>query len=187
MFNVLFGMTKLANHPHQVTSPIPWLFIVSGITMMLLFIRHEGNAKEPLLDMELVKRPAFIAANSWNFLYGASLFGVFSLTPYYATVVYGMSPAESGALLTPRSIAMIVASTLSSFWLIRKGYHKPMIIGALLVFSCLMLLGASFHRRLVYRYKTSICKIDRWAACSARRGSQRHHQLREVSPCFSSL
>ena len=145
MFNLLFGMTKLANHPHQVTSPIPWLFILAGITMMLLFVRHEGKAKAPLLDMELVRRPAFVAANSWNFLYGASLFGVFSLTPYYATVVYGMSPAESGALLTPRSIAMIAASTMSSFWLIRKGYHRPMIIGAVLVFSCLVILGASFH------------------------------------------
>jgi hypothetical protein len=112
---------------------------------MLLFVRHEGKAKAPLLDMELVRRPAFVAANSWNFLYGASLFGVFSLTPYYATVVYGMSPAESGALLTPRSIAMIAASTMSSFWLIRKGYHRPMIIGAVLVFSCLAILGASFH------------------------------------------
>jgi MFS family permease len=56
-----------------------------------------------------------------------------------------MSPAESGALLTPRSIAMIAASTISSFWLIRQGYHRPMIIGALLVFACLAILGAGFN------------------------------------------
>ena len=30
---------------------------------MMLFVRHEGKAKAPLLDMELVRRPAFIAAN----------------------------------------------------------------------------------------------------------------------------
>jgi hypothetical protein len=56
--------------------------------------------------------------------------------------------------------------------------------------DCLARYGGgdtSFHRRLVYRSKTSIGKIDRWAACSARRGSQRHHQQREVSPCVSSL
>jgi hypothetical protein len=56
--------------------------------------------------------------------------------------------------------------------------------------DCLARYGggdSSFHRRLVYRSKTSIGKIDRWAACSARRGSQRHHQQREVSPCVSSL
>jgi hypothetical protein len=49
--------------------------------------------------------------------------------------------------------------------------------------DCLARYGGgdtSFHRRLVYRSKTSIGKIDRWAACSARRGSQRHHQQREV-------
>src|SRR5262245_59930655 len=124
MFSVLFGMTYLANHPHQVASPLPWLFIATGLVMIVMFVRHEGRTSEPLLDMDLVRRPAFVAANSWNFLYGASLFGVFSLTPYYASVVFGMSPAESGALLTPRSIAMIAASTFSSFFLIRKGYHK---------------------------------------------------------------
>jgi hypothetical protein len=56
--------------------------------------------------------------------------------------------------------------------------------------DCLARYGggvSSFHRRLVYRSKTSIGKIDRWAACSARRGSQRHHQQHEVSPCVSSL
>ena len=145
MFSVLFGMTYLANHPHQLLSPVPWLFIGVGIVMMLLFLRHEARTPAPLLDLDLLRRPAFVAANTWNFLYGASLFGVFSLTPYYATVVYGMSPAESGALLTPRSIAMIAASTLSSFFLIRKGYHKPMIIGVLLVFVCMITLGASLN------------------------------------------
>lgn len=144
MFSVLFGMTYLANHPHQLLSAIPWLFIGLGIVLIALFLRHEASTPAPLLDLDLLRRPAFVAANSWNFLYGASLFGVFSLTPYYATVVYGMSPAESGALLTPRSIAMIAASTLSSFFLIRKGYHKPMIIGVLLVFVCMVMLGASF-------------------------------------------
>jgi MFS family permease len=122
---------------------MPWLFVGTGLVMMALFVRHEMRAAEPLLDFELVRRPAFVAANSWNFLYGASLFGVFSLTPYYATVVYGMSPAESGALLTPRSIAMIAASTISSFFLIRKGYRTPMIIGVCLVFVCLTMLSAS--------------------------------------------
>jgi EmrB/QacA subfamily drug resistance transporter len=143
MFSVLFGMTYLANHPHQLLTPAPWLFIGLGVVMLWLFLRHEERTQAPLLDFELLRRPAFVAANTWNFLYGASLFGVFSLTPYYATVVYGMSPGESGALLTPRSIAMIAASAFSSFFLIRKGYHKPMIAGVLLVFVCLAMMGAT--------------------------------------------
>jgi EmrB/QacA subfamily drug resistance transporter len=144
MFSILYGMTHLAEHPDAMTAPAPWLFIVVGLTMLVLFVRHENASDDPLLDMDLVKRPAFIAANGFNFLYGASLFGVFSLTPYYATEVYHMSPAESGALLTPRSIAMIASSTLSSFLLIRKGYRRPMIIGVLLVFCCLALLSGGF-------------------------------------------
>jgi MFS family permease len=143
--STLFGMTWLANHPCTFTSPMPWLSIALGGIMLTLFIRHESHTAEPLLDLDLLKRPAFVAANTWNFLYGASVFGVFSLTPYYATTVYGMGPAESGALLTPRSIAMIAASTFSSFVLIRAGYRRPMILGTICVFVALIVLGAQPH------------------------------------------
>jgi MFS family permease len=67
--------------------------------------------------------------------------GFFSFIPYYATVQYGMGPLESGAILTPRSLVMIVVSTTTSFMLPRLGYRLPMLAGMACVTTALLLLG----------------------------------------------
>ena len=40
--------------------------------------------------------------------------GSFAFVPYYASVQYGMSPFESGAILTPRSVTAILLGTMTS-------------------------------------------------------------------------
>jgi MFS family permease len=61
--------------------------------------------------------------------------------PYYAVVRFGMSAFESGAILTPRALAIIVTSTLASLFIIRLGYRWPMLIGMSLVGVTLVLLS----------------------------------------------
>jgi MFS family permease len=48
---------------------------------------------------------------------------------------------ESGAILTPRSLTMIVVSTIISFMLPRLGYRLPMLGGMACVTVALLLLG----------------------------------------------
>jgi MFS family permease len=52
-----------------------------------------------------------------------------------------MGPLESGAILTPRSLTMIVVSTVTSFQLARIGYRLPMLGGLVCVTAALLLLG----------------------------------------------
>jgi MFS family permease len=96
------------------------------------------------MDYELVARQPFLAANLYNLFFGAAVFGVSSFIPTYAVSHFGMSPLLSGAVLTPRSIAIILSSILASLWLIRLGYRKPMLIGSALVAVMLVLLGTGW-------------------------------------------
>ena len=50
---------------------------------------------DPLVDPKLVMRNPFLAANLYNFLFGAAAFGFFSFVPYYAVVKYGLTVFES--------------------------------------------------------------------------------------------
>jgi MFS family permease len=77
----------------------------------------------------------------YNLLYGIAGLGVMSLIPLYAVSVYKMSVLESGILLTPRSIGMIVASGITSFTMARLGYFKPIMTGTLVLILGLFLLS----------------------------------------------
>jgi MFS family permease len=52
-----------------------------------------------------------------------------------------MSPVESGAILTPRSIAMTATSTIASLYLIRLGYRLPMLAGMACIVGTMLLLS----------------------------------------------
>jgi MFS family permease len=84
------------------------------------------------------------AANAYNFIYGVAIIGVASLIPAYAVFVHGMSTLQSGILMTPRSVGMIAASSLTSFYIMRWGYRWPMIAGSLATALGLVLFGFGF-------------------------------------------
>jgi MFS family permease len=86
-------------------------------------------------------RTPFLFVNAYNFVFGACVFGFFTLMPYYTVVAFGLSPAESGAVLTPRSAVMMGASALSSMYLVRLGYRGPMLAGLAFMVLTLVLLS----------------------------------------------
>jgi EmrB/QacA subfamily drug resistance transporter len=137
----MFGLTELGNNE----SGIPWIlvgfFFTLGIGLMVPFLLWEHQAKEPIIDLELLKKGPFLAANVYNFIYGVCALGIFSLIPFYAVSIYNMSTLESGILLTPRSIGMMVASTITSFSLVKWGYRRPILVGTLIVMVTLVLLA----------------------------------------------
>ncbi len=120
-------------------SPFLWLLVAFAVGMILFFVQHERHTREPLLDLELIRGRAFVAANAYAFIWGAGIYGFMAFLPTYAELHYAMSATEAGALLTPRGIVMIVVSTAASIYLIRSGYRLPMIAGVVIVIVSLVL------------------------------------------------
>ena len=111
------------------------------LVLLALFVWQERRALEPVIDLSLVTRHPFLVINIFNFLFGFCVFGCFPFIPYYATVQYGMWPLESGAVLTPRSLAMIVMSTCTSLFMIRLGYRLPMVLGMVGMIASMLVMG----------------------------------------------
>ncbi len=139
---IMYGMTVWGNEINFSAQVVLW--VVLGIGALVYFVYHEGHSRDPMIDLRLLKERAFFAANLYNLLYGALVFGFFSFIPLYATVEYGMSASASGFILTPRAVVMIAVSAISSFMLIRFGYRLPMIIGIVLVAISLFLTSQSW-------------------------------------------
>ncbi len=166
--SLLAGLSLLGNDPRFIRSPAFWVLVVGSAALLVLFARQELRTPEPVLDLRLVFRHPFLAANAYNFIFGASVFGFFTFIPYYAVTQYGMTPAESGAILTPRSIAMTATSTIVSIYVLRRGYRWPMLAGMACIVGTMLLLSQGWNeltigglRRGDHRHSRCL-PLDRW-------------------------
>ena len=150
---LMYGMSVWGTNVSFEWQVAAWM--VAGIVALVLFVRHEARTKDPMIDLRLLKQRAFVAANLYNFLYGGLVFGFFSFIPLYATLEYGMTASQAGFILTPRAIAMISLSAISSFLLIRFGYRIPMILGITLISIGLFVTGRGIHDPTIFGYHVS--------------------------------
>jgi EmrB/QacA subfamily drug resistance transporter len=142
----MLALNLIAENLSISTLFLAGIFSIVSFFSLSLFIRQEKNVSNPILDMTLLRSKPFLAANIYNMIGGAGVFGIFSLIPFYATSVHQLSTLASGMILTPRSIGMISTSTLTSFLLIRWGYRWPMVLGTSIVaLTTLLLAGPGFQ------------------------------------------
>ncbi|HEU5423450.1 MAG TPA: DHA2 family efflux MFS transporter permease subunit [Nitrolancea sp.] len=147
---LMYGMTVWGNQIDFSAQIVVWAVV--GLAALTFFVWYEGHTREPMIELRLLKEKAFFAANLYNFLYGALVFGFFSFIPLYAIDAYGMSASAAGFILTPRGIAMIVLSTISSFLLVRTGYRAPMIAGLVLISIGLFLVSQGWQNPVIFGY-----------------------------------
>lgn len=141
MIALLYGMTALGDSATAWRQPLPWALLAFSVVLLTIFLRHIKRTEDALMDYRLVVRQPFLAANLYNFFFGAASFGFFSFVPYYAVTKFGLTTQQSGTVITPRALLMIATSTLASIFLIKLGYRLPMLIGMALVMTSLVLLG----------------------------------------------
>jgi EmrB/QacA subfamily drug resistance transporter len=117
------------------------IFLIISFSFLYLFFRQERKDSNPILDMALLRSRPILAANLYNMIFGAGVFGVFAFLPLYTTSVYKLSTLMSGMILTPRSIGIIPASAITSFLLKRWGYRWPMVLGLIIISLSTVLLA----------------------------------------------
>lgn len=143
--SLIFALTELGR---RQGSPDPRLvgaaLAVCAIAIIAL-IRHERRTATPIIDLDLLSRREFASLNVISFAFGMSWIGVASTIPLYAQNAYNMSVSSSGALLSPRAAAMVVASSIAAYFLPRTGFRKPMMIGMLGLVISLVILGRGLH------------------------------------------
>jgi EmrB/QacA subfamily drug resistance transporter len=140
LFSML-GLNRLAENVSFLSLFLAILFLIVGFSFLRLFFRQEKNESNPILDIALLRSKPFLAANLYNLIIGAGVMGVFAFIPLYATSVHKLSTLLSGVILTPRSVAVIPSSAITSFLLRRWGYRWPMILGLILIALSTILLS----------------------------------------------
>jgi len=137
----MLGLSLAAERFSISSLPLFLTFGVISASLFCLFVRQEKRVSNPILDMTLLKAKPFLAANLYNMVTGAGILGVFASIPLFATTVYKLSTVASGRVLTPRSLAIVPASVVTSFLLKRSGYRWPMVLGVSIISLATILLG----------------------------------------------
>jgi len=144
--SLMGGLSFIAYATTARMRTVVGVLFVAAAALTAVFLRHEATAKSPIVDLEILKRRPFLAANIYNVVYGAGVIGIMSLIPLFAFNVYGISYFDSGLILVPRAIGVMVTSLIVSILLMRLGYRWPIIIGTCLAALSLYLFSLEPHQ-----------------------------------------
>jgi EmrB/QacA subfamily drug resistance transporter len=137
---LMSGISIIGSNSNMTSMMLGGALICTGLAGFIFFWRRTKTIQNPVIEPEILRKRPFLAANAFNFVLG-TLVGSLTLIPLYAVSIYGMSTLESGLILTPRSIGIILASVISSLLLIRWGYRRPMFIGIVLIIPCFVVFA----------------------------------------------
>jgi EmrB/QacA subfamily drug resistance transporter len=103
---------------------------VLGVASLIAFGMVERRVAEPVLSLELFRNRNFALVSAIGFLLGFAMFGAINFLPLYQQTVQGSSATNSGLLLLPMMLAMMVVSIFAGQVITRSGRYKAFpIIG----------------------------------------------------------
>jgi len=136
-----WGGTQYAWGSWQIIS-----LYIAGAVILAGFVINENYAEEPVLPLRLWKNSIFTLSNISNMAVAMAMFGAIFFIPIYAQGVIGVSVTNSGAVLIPLTVCMILVSIVVGRLITRTGRYK----GFLLAGTLIMALGYYLLTRLEY-------------------------------------
>src|SRR6266581_3252550 len=111
----------------------------AGALLLAGFVWVELHAPEPVLPLRLWKSSIFTFSNIASVGVAMAMFGAIFFLPVFVQGVIGNSVTNSGAILVPMLVAMVVTSIGSGQLISRTGHYKiPLLVG-------LVVMGAGFY------------------------------------------
>lgn len=102
--------------------------------MLFTFVRIEQRAAEPVIDLELIRRPLIGASLALQVLAGVVLFGMQSYVPPMVQGIQGGTALAAGAAVATMSIGWPLAAIITGRWLIVSTSRPPILLGT----TCLL-------------------------------------------------
>lgn len=108
------------------------LFIIS-VVFLSLFVIVERFAKEPIIPLALFKNSIFTISVVVTFLTAMGMFGSILYIPLFSQVVLGLSATNSGTILTPLMLGLVIASIISGQIISKTGKYKSAAIFGMVI------------------------------------------------------
>ena len=97
---------------------------LGALVLLGTFIQVERRAVEPILPLQLFRNSVFAVTNAAGFIIGLALFGSIVFLPQYLQIVKGDGATNSGLLLVPMMVGLLITSIVSGQLISRTGRYK---------------------------------------------------------------
>ena len=116
---------------------------------LIAFIVRQGRAANPIVELSLLRRPAFSGVMAASLLLGVAAFAYLPFSSLWLQTIRGMRPIDAGLALVPLSVAALVSALAvgrmlhgrSARWLITAGFS---LIGAGALLQAHLASGSSW-------------------------------------------
>ncbi|GAA4530233.1 MDR family MFS transporter [Brachybacterium paraconglomeratum] len=128
------------------TSPVILGMYAIAAVFLIAFVVIETKVEEPLLPMHLLLRPIVALSVAASFAIAVAMFGAIIYIPVYAQGVMGVSATQSGMILIPQSVAMILTSIVVGLLISKTGRYRPFLIvgGIIMVIGYVLLVALEY-------------------------------------------
>jgi EmrB/QacA subfamily drug resistance transporter len=132
--SLLLGLTWGGNQIYDWNSPQVIIALVVAALLYISFIIAERFVAEPILPLDLFRNRVFAADSVLGLTSGMVLLSLVIYLPLYLQGVLGESATNSGEVITPLTISLVVGAALGGIVIARIGrYQAVTIAGAVLL------------------------------------------------------
>jgi MFS family permease len=122
-------------------SPLTLGLLAGSISILFLFVWIELRTPAPMLDLSLFRSRAFNTAAISPVLNYIGIYSLLFLMPFYLIQGRGLTPAESGLILTAQPLAMALMAPFAGSFSDRIGAQIPTTLGMLIMAGGLFMLS----------------------------------------------
>ncbi|MFT4126316.1 MAG: MFS transporter [Gordonia sp. (in: high G+C Gram-positive bacteria)] len=121
---------------------------VAAVLFGVAFVAVERRATAPIVDLALLTRPGLVGTNLATIVIGIGMFAAVTLIPQFAQADpaggfgFGYTPSQTGVMLIPTALLMVVAAPLATRMSRRTSYRTTFGVGAVLAGVALVLFAA---------------------------------------------
>ena len=125
--------TSLGGTSYPWGSPTILALYAVGVVALVAFVLVERRAEEPVIPLRLFRSSVFTASNVAGFAVSMVMFGSIIYIPVYAQGVLGVDATNSGLILMPLMLGLIVMGILSGLVITRTGRYKAIMVTGVVV------------------------------------------------------
>ncbi|HWE67459.1 MAG TPA: MFS transporter [Acidimicrobiales bacterium] len=149
LFALVFALVR-GNDEGWSSTTIVTLFIAAAVLMAIFFI-NESRRSDPMLDLGLFRRPAFVGVSLVAFCLSASIFAMFLYLTLYIQDDLGYGPFPAGVRFLPLTVLSFVVAPIAGRLTTRLQSRYLLGFGMLLIAGGLLLMAFT-HPDSTYSY-----------------------------------
>ena len=132
--SLLLGLTWGGNQIYDWNSPQVIIALIAAAVLYISFFIAERFATEPMLPLDLFRNRVFAADAALGLTSGMVLLSLIIYLPLFLQGVLGESATNSGELITPLTISLVVGAAIAGFVIAKIGrYQAITIVGAIIL------------------------------------------------------